>query len=394
MKKQTIRFLTRYYTPLTWGGVFIRESQVKQLEKDYNVQVVTVSYKGSTIKKKWNIHYIPFSKNVFGKYNKYITLLLEKFWIVEDYLDERTKCTYSYLQVKVKEWDVVFATTGGELWCIKLWSILKKNKQVQFIVNYHDLLLYWFYDWHRLWSSFHVKIDKSEYNYLSNVDKVITTSSVMTNTLVRKFPFLTWKVSYMYFWYRQDAPIPAYQIIEDDKIRISYIGSMWKLQSPEVIIDVLEELPDSIRKKISVTFIWNYQLNQVIKNSNLVHKIPYMKRAELLPYVMKNTDLAYFSLINIPWLRYAMPTKLYEYIWLGLPILWVLPEWSEALNLIRREKIWLSCIHSDKIELKKILVSLVENKEQIQIYAKNLKDLREWFKMDTTLKKMKRIIET
>jgi len=313
---------------------------------------------------------------------------------MDDYLNIWIKNTYLFLKDRVKDWDIVFSTTWWDLWSIKLGSLLKNmNNNIKFIVNYHDLLYHWVYNWEKISNRFHVKIDDYEKKYLWNCDYVISSSLVMKNTLVNKYSFLKEKITYMYFWFDNNAS--NYKISKScsDKVKIFYVWNMWTLQSPEIIIDSLMLLDQEIRDKIEIYFIWDYSGNKVINDSQNIKRISYMNRNDLIKLLETEADYWFFSLIEKESLKYAMPTKFYEYIWLWLPIIWVLPSNCESMNLINKYKLWLSVNYWDVEWLKNILNSIVKDKKQINIYKNNINLIKEKFDSSNTLSVMKDVIE-
>jgi hypothetical protein len=84
MNKRRLFFLTRSYLPEMTGGTLIRSAQVKYLEANYEVFIITPNFRSNDFEISENIHYVPFP---FHKVPGRINMLLEKYGILEDYLD-------------------------------------------------------------------------------------------------------------------------------------------------------------------------------------------------------------------------------------------------------------------------------------------------------------------
>ncbi len=187
--KKKIWFIGRNYPPqVLGGGAITRKMQVEFLQKYYDVEVVTVNYKSKKLFVKDNIHFVP------EKWRKKLKRWAVKFGLAEELLFDWVKKTKKYLKNKVKKGDVFFATTGGELSCIKLASLLKKDHpETYFIANYHDLLDAATY----FGQSFVTEkkdMDKLEKKYLSNCDFLFANSITMKKMLSKKLHFLKEKV--------------------------------------------------------------------------------------------------------------------------------------------------------------------------------------------------------
>ena len=387
-----IWFITRSYPPLKGGGPQMRKLQVDFLRKKYAVKVITINHDSNKIHKKNEVTFIPYTRN---KYLKKLNVLLEMFGIIKDSHQTWIDRTVSYLKDKIQNGDIVFSTTGGELASILIGCELKRlNKDIKYIVNYHDLLDYGYYNGERIYQRFHVNIDKLEEKCLMEADFIFSNSNIMRDIIIKKFDFTKNKTDKLYFGYKKVSNINRKLLSNENKIKIANIGSASHLQSPEILIDAYNLLPNSIRNKIELVFIGDLNFNNKIKNSDII-TIDYIDRDKLVPFVLDNIDYAFLSLININLFKPAMPTKFYEYIGLELPIIGALPENSEATKVIKDYNFGYACVHGDIESLKNILISICEDDERKKYleFRNNLIFNKNIFDSEQTLKGMYNMID-
>lgn len=372
------------------GGPLTRELQVSFLKRFFNVEVITIEYTKKAKSINNGIHYLPIGLPLI------ICYILERSGIVTDYLFYWSRLAISYLKNKIKDGDIIFTTTGGEMGCIKIGAFLKKyNSKIKHIANYHDVLDFAEYDKDKVYYKFHRNIDKIEGEYLKNTDYVFTNSVIMKNLLLNKFNFLSNKVDYMYFGF--NGPIirkmPSKTTGQcNNKIKIGYIGEMGFLQAPEILIHAWNTLTPTYKSKIELTFIGNYMVNEVIANTEGINRIRYLQREELIAYLSRETDIAFLSIINKPIFKTLMSTKFYEYIGIGIPIISALPNGCEAGQVISEEGFGWVCIYGDITALTKILIYAVEHPEAIKECEENIKKQRNKYNSEQTLSKMVNII--
>lgn len=387
----TIWFLGRNYPPEKGGGSQMRSQQVQFLKKNYDVKVITINYKSSSTIENDDVLLTPFIKN---KLFRKLFVILDMLGI-RDYYAKWIKETLFYLKNNIKEGDVIFATTGGELACLQIAKELKLKygNKIKTILNYHDLPIDCYYDGNKTRKRFHVNVDKLEKECLECCDYILTNSDNMSNQLLNKYPNLK-NISKLYFGYDENNLIFKKDRNNTKKINIVHIGSVGESQSPEVLVKAYEKLSDIQKEKINITFIGDLTNNEYLMKSNVINKISYLPREEMIKYLLKNADYCFISLINNKNFISAMPTKFYEYIGLSIPIIGALPE-CEAKDVIDNEKFGYTCLYDDLDSLKKILINLYDDFNS-EIYLNNLNNLiskREHFDSRNTLSVMNDTIE-
>ena len=83
---------------------------------------------------------------------------------------------------------------------------------------------------------------------------------------------------------------------------------------------------------------------------------------ELMPNAWSLCNVALVYLKNVPLFRTVIPSKIFEAMGMGLPILLVAPE-GEASHIVRREEIGLCVPAEDPKELASAVLFLKENRE-------------------------------
>ena len=362
-------FLTRSYYPYQQtGGAQIRTSQVEALrELGYDVTVVIPEYEENTYQEEGMIS-IPFKGN-----NK-VAMLLEMIGIYEDYLDKWVKDAYAYLQKRVNPSDLLFATSGGELGMIKLAVKLKQKLGNKVIANFHDPLIYSNVHGERYQKYFHVSRERVEKKYLQQVDCVITSSRSYQRALEDKYPFLKGKAATLYFGYTKMLDLHKKDsLVKDETLHIAYVGAMSSVQKPEKMLQLLE-----FSDKVKLYFIGNrtgYEPLQNIEDERVV-MMDYMPHKELLTFMQKQIDVGFVSLHE----RYfgaCVPSKMYEYINLGLPILGLLPP-GDAQDIINQKGYGVAVDFDDTIAYREAFERM-SDRDHLARYRENiLKERSSW----------------
>ncbi|AII13933.1 glycosyltransferase, family 1 [Campylobacter iguaniorum] len=385
--KPKIYYLTRSYHPYQkGGGPLMRNGAVKYLQElGYEVIVVMPNYNNRDFIIENNIWQIPFK----GKYIQKLVSFLERIGFYEDYLDKWVCNAFEYLKDKVSQNDIVFATSGGELGTIKLGSILKNKfkiaqiyyKSCRFIINLHDPIDYTLVHGKKLNTKFHISREAQEQKYLSNSDLIITSSKSNQTSLISKYPEFKDKIKCNYFGYIEKINIVGNRYQKSNKLKIAYIGNMSATQKPEILYQAYKRL--SKKENIEIYFIGNYKNYKPLCNiyESNVHLIDFMPHKELLKFMTENIDIGFVSLAN-DYLGACVPSKIYEYINLELPMIGALPS-GDGMEIINNNNYGIACKYydtegisdailkfSDKLFLEKIRNNIIDDKH---LWAMSLK---------------------
>jgi glycosyltransferase involved in cell wall biosynthesis len=368
-------FLTRSLYPYQkTGGGQIRLGQIEALaELGWDINVIMPNYNENKFNIENNIIQIPFN------YSLRVASYLERVGFYEDYFDKWIKVTFQYLKDKINKDDIIFATSGGELGMIKLGSLLKKEIGCKFVANYHDPLDYSFVHGIKLDSKFHISREKQEHKYLSNSNLIITSSQINKESLQNKYPNLKDKIKNNYFGYIKKLEIKTKEK-KDSKLRIAYVGNMGTLQQPEILYEVYKNLDE--KENIEIYFIGNISSNKILQNIKDVKDkntifIDLLSHDEFLEFMSKNIDVGFVSLVN-DYLGACVPSKVYEYINLELPIIGALPD-GDGKDIINENKYGTACRYND-IDGLSDTIKKFANKTNLENIKLNIqKDKDKWF---------------
>jgi glycosyltransferase involved in cell wall biosynthesis len=361
-------YITRSY-PLykKTGGSLMREAQVNFLRKKFDKLVVVMpNYNSAELVNKKDVIQIPF-------YNyPRISELFERVGIYEDYLDNWVNRAYAFLEISINQEDIIFSTCGGELASIKLGSRLKQKSNCKFLVNFHDPIDYTTVDNSIVDNRIHIKRDYLERKYLANADFIITSSKGYKQSLLDKYPFLNGKIDWVHFGYIDR--FKKYSRVKDGVFRIAFSGSLTKVQSPELLIEAFDRFSFP-KKKIEILFIGDNRNYRLSSNSEHVIFIDSMDRDIFLKYMKNYVDVGFVSLTN-EYLGACVPSKIFEYINLELPIIGALPD-GDAKEII--EKGYGVCCHYQDIECLTLAIKHMLDETNYTQYKTNLsKDVASW----------------
>jgi len=362
--------------------------QINFLRKlGWSVQVIVPNYNTNNLIIEDNIIQIPFK----FRYIQKITSIFERVGIYEDYLDRWVDEAFKYLKDKIKQEDTIFATSGGELGMIKLGSLLKKEIGCKFVINFHDPLNYGYMNGLRRDKKFHIGREKAHEKYMKNADLILTSSEYYANVLSSRFTYLSDRIVNNYFGYIEKLEIEKYQKKYSKKIKIAYVGTMGETQKPELLYEAWKLLND-----IEIYYIGDYQnykpLNSIKEKG--VYFIDFMPHNKFLQFMSENIDIGFVSLAS-DYFGACVPSKIYEYINLGLPMIGALPN-GDGIEIINSQGYGLASKYDD-IELLSKNIQKMKNRNYLDsIKNKILEDRDSWsmenkiLEVDKLLKEIKR----
>lgn len=378
--KTKIYYLTRSYSPYQkGGGPIMRTGAVKYLkELGWDVIVMMPNYKTKELFIDNNICQIPFKTKHIQK----LFSLFERLGFYEDYLDKWVESAFEYLKDKINKDDIVFATSGGELGMIKLGSLLKDKINCKFVVNFRDPLNYGYMNGLRRDKKLHIGREKAHEKYIQNADLIITSSQYYSDTLKKRFSDLSDKIHNNYFGYIREINLSKYIKRQSNKLRIAYSGIMSSTQKPELLYEAYTKLGSD---SIELYFIGNkenYKPLQSIKDNN-VHFIDYLPHEEFLKFMVENIDVGFVSLVS-DYYGACVPSKIYEYINLGLPILGALPE-GDGIKIINENNYGYGINYNNMSDLVHALIKF-QDSDKFNTKKNNvIKDKNEWNMKKTIL---------
>jgi hypothetical protein len=384
-----IFYLTRSYHPyIKSGGALIRAGAVECLkELGWDVTVVMPNYDSKYFVRDSNVWRIPFKKKHLQK----ISSLYERVGIYEDYLDKWVEHATDFLKKEISKDDIVLATSGGELGMIKLGSILRNITGCKLVINFHDPLNYGYMNGLKRDRKPHVSREFVQEKYLKNSQLIITSSEYYANTIRERFESESEKVHNNYFGYIKPLDLYKFKKNHSEKINIAYAGIMSSVQKPELLYHAFRE--SGLDKEVNIYYIGdteNYRPIHGIQDKN-VHFINFLPHNEFLKFMSENIDVGFVSLTK-DYFGACVPSKIYEYINLGLPILGALPN-GDAKDIINKNEFGLACRYDDSELLVRNFRSLLSF-EKLSSYKKNIIATRHDFAMSNKIKELHSLLKS
>ena len=324
-------FLTRSYGSGNLGGVLIRVKEADFFrEAGFDVVVVTPDYDSKENNISADFISIPYDNKKL-----LVDTIFQNLGLYDDYLDKWVGKAFDILKNIVKPDDLIFATSGSELGMIKLGSKLKEAVNCKYIVNFHDPTDHSTVNGLRRKAKwFAVNRDSSEKKYVSNADLIITSSNTYNALLKKKYPKLESRIRNAYFGYVKEIEIRNTSNKKRNHIKVIYGGIMGKIQAPEILAEAVSSMDN-----VEAVFIGDYNYYEPIKKyigNKRMTFIKSMPHAEYLNFIQEEADIGFFSLKGDYWAA-CVPSKLFEYINLGLPMVASLPD-GDAKDIINKNK--------------------------------------------------------
>lgn len=372
--KSRIFYITRTLPDNQSGGALIRRGTIKYLkEKGYTVTIVAPSDKTFFSKDLILINGNP------GKWGIKLDLVLYQLRLIDDYLERWSNHAYNLLKDIVRSNDIILATSGGELGTIMLAAKLKQHCNCKVIYNLHDPIDYTLLE-HSF--SFDSKLitrsrDDTEFQLFDSADKIITSSSSYCEILKVKYPIYRNKLACHHFGFIEKIQTPQLELLHNDRLNVVYGGNMGRLQGPEILIDVALHIPEN-----NFTLVGNVNFDTSFLPSNITI-LPKMSYDKYIEYLISSADIGFFSLRgNVS--KYCVPSKLYEYINVGIPIVAAIE--GDGRDIINTNNIGLACDYSVESIVKAI--KYMSNLDNIKDFKYRLLNVRENWYMGNTINEL------
>ena len=207
-------------------------------------------------------------------------------------------------------------------------------------------------------------------NVLINADSVIVTSEKLKNLYKKITPNIC-KITNGY-----DYENPKVDL--DFKFSISHIGSLYPERNPELFWDIIEDMfnnNESFRANLQINLIG--KTSQKIKDylgqkkfRSCVDYIDYVDYSKAVEF-MCSSQLLLMVEVNDNESSYAIPGKLFDYIYSKRPIMAIGPNKSEVKNILLETKSGRFFNYDELLLLKSHLQNLYKEFEEGQIRPNN-----------------------
>lgn len=369
-----IYYLARSYFPYDkGGGALMRKISVDYLiQLGWKVFVIRPNYIDKELIIDKHVISIPFKH----RYHQKLLSSFERIGFYEDYLDPWVLQAFQYLKEKVKPNDIIISTSGGELGMIKLGSLLKSKIDCKFTVIFRDPLNYGFMRGLRRDNKFHVGRVKAQRKYLENCDQIITSNKLYAEILKEGFPKIKNKIVNNYFGFIKAQNSNPNRHYKNKRITLAYAGHSSHTQRPEYILDVVRGQDFS---NLEIQFIGDinnknsYNLKNVYCKVKFIENLPHDK---FQVYMLQNVDIGLVSLAN-KYYGACVPSKLYEYISLNIPILGFLP-FGDAREIINQNHFGIATNWGDLASSRSAMSEISKHKNLKKFKSNILKDKTKW----------------
>lgn len=365
----------------------MRSGAVKYLQSlGWDVTVVMPAYRSLKIKHSENIIQIPTLSLLR------VTHQLQRIGLMEDYLDIWVQNAYYHLKSIIKNEDIIFATSGGDLGTLKLAVLLKNKIGCKIVFNFRDPLEYALCNGLKMDDKYHVSREKVEKKYIYQADLIVTSSNSYRDNILLKYNDLSTKIYTNYFGYVEPVKVQEQKVKYNNVLNICYMGTMTKAQKPEILIEAYNMLQDEYKKKIRLVFIGDYMnytpFHNYLNNENIKF-MPYMKHDELLRYMTNHIDVGFVSLTD-DYYGACVPSKIYEYINLGLPMIGALP-YGDGIDIINNNGYGKSVYYKEINKLSEI-ITLFTDKNFMENCKNSVINDKEMWSMKNQINKLNELL--
>jgi glycosyltransferase involved in cell wall biosynthesis len=228
----------------------------------------------------------------------------------------------------------------------------------------------------------HIGREKAHEKYMTNSELILTSSNYYADVLKNRFINLKDKIHNNYFGYIKQIDTKRDKKIKSNNLRIAYVGTMGSTQKPELLYEAYKLLKNNNNELYFIGNRSNYSPLQDIDEKN-VHFIDFLPHDEFLKFMCENIDVGFVSLTS-DYFGACVPSKIYEYINLELPIIGALPV-GDGKDIVNNKNYGIACKYDD-IEGLTNAIKTFQSKGYIDNIKKNiLIDKDRWYMKNTIL---------
>lgn len=343
----------------------MREGAVNLLRKS-GINVIVVTLANSDADEIYSDNFISISA---GKVPQKIRLYMQRLNLLPDYLSSWANNVVEYLNKVVTPDDVLFCSTGGDLASLIIGSTVKNEIGAKYIANFRDPVSYTNYYDERLARFTHIPRNSAFKRALINVDLIITSSNSYKDYLDTWSSAPKWSNHFGYL-NSTVSPCDFTQRERTSSLKVFYGGTLAKYQAPDLVYGFFRSCPNVFLD----VFGHSGSRKAEAENINFYDSLP---RNEFLDKVTNSYDLGFVSLAD-KYFGACIPSKIYEYINLGIPIIGFLPE-GEARDIVNDNGYGYVALPNKAADLKKqVSLILKEQERLVEMNSNILRDRSDW----------------
>ena len=221
--------------------------------------------------------------------------------------------------------------------------LLKKIRKKKWLIDMHD-------SWYPVVKNYQpTRVHRRVLHFLENLmlrnaDYIAVSTKQTKKDILKEHPKIDEKKIYLLPQTVDCKYVEFIEPLKFEKFTIAYTGATAEDQNLEIIVKAINHGIDAkdIKKEDMQLVIAGPKNERLLENLHSYDKHSILKFLGPVPYrksigILKGADVLYFGLANKEHLKYAHPSKLFEYFCCNKPILGSVPE-GEAAELIRSKK--------------------------------------------------------
>ena len=374
---KVVNFLTSHFLPENTAGTNRVLAYVKELEKNYKVNVITLTERG----KFQNSEKVKFSDNIDVYYVNQKEYNTEKFF--SRALWEIVFIKKLVDRAKRIDSDITIATSPF-MFMIPVLALFGTDKK---IIDIRDLTWEYIEENSKFKSLIKSAITKLMDRSLRSYDYVLVTNDYEKEWVLNNNSDINLAKIANGIEQSRYEELSKITINKDIPFTITYTGNIAIGQNVQVLVDGAKDIPDVkvniVGEGTSYKALKDYVKKNNIKNVEFFGKV---SRDEIINFYQNSTVL--YAQLNEQF-KSAMPSKLYEYAATGLPILY--GGVGEAVKFVDRLENAKSILPNRPELVKEAILELKE--KDFEISQKNRQIVKDGFIRETQSAKIVDIVE-
>jgi glycosyltransferase involved in cell wall biosynthesis len=163
--------------------------------------------------------------------------------------------------------------------------------------------------------------------------------------------------------------LPEWSPVVVGPLQVTFMGTFYSVNGPLPVFEAIKAIKDGKHGaprdiRLRIVGNWPTYVDDLVAELGLeesIDLVPYVPHREALAF-LAGSDVGLVVYADLPELRASTPAKLYEYLGIGLPILFVGPLDGQAPDLVRRAQAGLVAAYSDVDAIAAALVDLADRK--------------------------------